>query len=122
MNVPQLKKYCRELPGASERLLPDPYNVLLFELENHCFAYFKTSEPERWRFSIKVDPARFLELTDTPGVKPARWRGRWHWVTIVDVSAFPADYLRELVQWSHREAAMKVPRARRPAVTSEYSR
>lgn len=122
MNVTQLRKFCRTLPGAGERLLPAPYNVLLFELEKHSFAYFKTSAPERWRFSIKVDAARFLELTDTPGVKPARWRGRWHWVTIVDVSTFPADYLRELVRWSHRAAALKLPRARRPGFTGESGR
>lgn len=121
MKVSQLKKFCRELPGATERLLPDPYNVLLYELEKHSFAYFKTSEPERWRFSIKVTPSQFLELTDLPGIKPARWRGRWHWVTIVDVSTFPPDYLRELVRASHGSAALKLPRARRPIVAGEYS-
>jgi len=26
------------------------------------FAYFKTSNPERWRFSVKVTPARFVEF------------------------------------------------------------
>jgi hypothetical protein len=30
------------------------------------FAYFKTSEPERWRFSTRVAPDRFIELTDVP--------------------------------------------------------
>lgn len=115
MNVKQLQKFCRSLPGATERLLPDPYNVLLYELEKHAFAYFKTSEPERWRFSIKVTPSQFLELTDRPGVKPARWRGRFHWITIVDVAAFPADYLRDLVRESHEVARQKLPRARRPS-------
>ena len=114
MNVTQLKKFCRNLPGASERLLPDPYNILVYSLDKTNFAYFKTSEPERWRFSIKVSPDRFVELTDVPGVKPARYRGRHHWITIVDVSRFPAGYLKELVEWSHRHAldGLRVSRRR----------
>lgn len=104
MNVSRLKAFCRGLPGASERLLGEPANILVYSLGERNFAYFKTSQPERWRFSIKVSPARFVELTGVPGVKPARYRGRYHWITIVDVGAFPAGYLKELVVWSHAAA------------------
>jgi len=110
MNVKQLQKFCRSLPGAGERLLPPPYNILVYELGRRDFAYFKTSEPEKWRFSIKVTPERFVELTGVPGCKPARYRGRYHWITIVDVANFPADYLRELVRWSHRHAWERLTR------------
>ena len=113
MIVKQLQKFCRNLPGANDRLLPEPYNILVYSLDKINFAYFKTSEPERWRFSIKVTPDRFVELTDIPGVKPARYRGRYHWITIVDVSNFPPDYLRELVTWSHRYALDGLSGARR---------
>lgn len=37
-------------------------------------------------------------------VKPARYRGRFHWITIVNVSSFPALYLTELVEWSYQKA------------------
>lgn len=112
MNIKKLQKFCRELPGTSERLLPGPGNILVYSLEKTNFAYFKTSEPERWRFSFKVTPMRFVELTGIPGVKPARYRGRYHWVTIVDVASFPPDYLKELVSWSHAYAAARLPRKR----------
>ncbi len=104
----QLEKFCRDLPGANERLLPDPYNILVYSLDKINFAYFKTSEPARGRFSIKVTPSRFVELTDIPGVRPARYRGRYHWVTIVDVAGFPAGYLRELVEWSHQAVGVPI--------------
>ena len=116
MNVNQLQQFCRALPGTHERLLDEPANILVYSLHDINFAYFKTSEPERWRFSIKVTPSCFVELTDQPGVKPARFCGRYHWVTIVDVSRFPADYLRELVEWSHGHALGKLPASRRPVV------
>ncbi len=117
MNVKQLQQLCRTLPGANERLLGEPANILVYSLHDRNFAYFKTSAPERWRFSIKVTPSRFVELTDQAGVKPARYRGRYHWITIVEVARFPADYLRELVEWSHRRALESLPASRRRALT-----
>ena len=70
MNVTQLKKFCLGFPGASERLYPPPENFLAYAVGGKTFAYFKTSDPERWRFSTRVSPDRFIELTDIPGVKP----------------------------------------------------
>src|SRR5688500_15763739 len=104
MNVEQLKAHCRRFAGATETLSGPPSNILVYAVGGKTFAYFKTSEPERWRFSFRVTPDRFLELTDMPGVKPARFMARFHWVTVVAVETFPADYLRELVDASYRRA------------------
>ena len=118
MNVAKLKAFCRGFPGAAETLYGEPYNFLVYAVGGKKFAYFKTSQPERWRFSTRVSPDRFLELTDVPGVKPARYRGRYHWITIVDVSAFPASYLTELVEWSYQRAAGSLSKAARLAAAA----
>jgi predicted DNA-binding protein (MmcQ/YjbR family) len=89
MNVSQLKQFCRGFPNTAETLYDEPYNFLVYSVGSKKFAYFKTSHPERWRFSTRDTPDRFIELTDVPGVKPARYRGRFHWITIVNVSSFP---------------------------------
>lgn len=112
MDTRQLKAFCRRFPGAEPRLHPAPVNVLSWKVFDRTFAYFKTSEPERWRFSIKVTPERFIELTDVPGIKPARFMARYRWITIVDVRGVPEDYLRELVEWSYRAAVAKLSRKR----------
>src|SRR5689334_21010012 len=104
MNVSQLKHFCRGFPNATETLYGEPYNFLVYAIGGKKFAYFKTSAPERWRFSVRVTPDRFVELTDIAGVKPARYRGRFGWITIVDVSTFPAGYLKELVRSSYQRA------------------
>lgn len=104
MNVSQLKRFCRDFPHAMETLYGEPYNFLVYSVGGKKFAYFKTSEPERWRFSVRVTPDRFVELTDVAGVKPARYRGRFGWITIVDVATFPAGYLKELVGSSYQRA------------------
>jgi len=116
MNVPQLKGFCRRFPGATETLYGEPSNFLVYAVGGRKFTYFKTSHPERWRFSTKVAPDRFVELTDVRGVKPARYRGRFHWITIVDVRDFPSSYLTELVEWSYERALTSLSRARQDAV------
>jgi predicted DNA-binding protein (MmcQ/YjbR family) len=116
MNVPQLKEFCRRLPGAVETLHGEPSNFLVYSIGARKFAYFKTSLPERWRFSTRVSPERFLELTDVPGVKPARYRGRYHWITIVHVHRFPAAYLTALVESSYERAFASLSKARQHAL------
>jgi predicted DNA-binding protein (MmcQ/YjbR family) len=104
MNVVELQAFCGRFAGATESDIGAPSNVLVYAVGGKSFAYFKTSEPERWRFSVRVDAERFLELTDVAGVKPARYMGRFHWVTIVSVQDFPGAYLMELTQWSYHKA------------------
>jgi predicted DNA-binding protein (MmcQ/YjbR family) len=93
-----------------------PSNFLVYSVGGRKFAYFKTSQPERWRFSTRVAPDRFIELTDVPGVKPARYRGRFHWITIVHVRSFPADYLADLVEWSYEKALASLSRTQQNAI------
>ena len=112
MNVRQLKQFCRGFGGATETLHEEPYNFLVYAVGGRKFAYFKTSHLEKWRFSVRVAPDRFIELTDVPGVKPARYRGRFHWITIVNVSSFPAPYLKELVEASYQKAFASLSKSR----------
>jgi len=116
MNVPELKAFCRRFPSATETLYGEPYNFLVYSVGGRKFAYFKTSQPERWRFSTRVTTDRFIELTDVPGVKPARYRGRFGWITIVNVSGFPAPYLRELVASSYDRALASLTRTAQAAI------
>ncbi len=116
MNTQQAKDLCQSFPAAIACLHGPPSNILSYAVGGKNFAWFKTSEPEQWRFSFRVAPDRFLELTGMPGVKPARFMARFHWVTIVNVQAFPEDYLRELVQWSYERALSSLSKARQKAL------
>jgi predicted DNA-binding protein (MmcQ/YjbR family) len=120
MNTKQLKEFCRRFPGSRETLYGEPSNFLVYSVGGKKFAYFKTSDPERWRFSIKVTPDRFVELTDFPGVKPARYRGRFHWITIVEVHRFPASYLTELVESSYQRAFASLTKAKQIVIRTSH--
>lgn len=104
MNSNQVKKYCLSFSGVKNTLLGEPSNILSFYVGSKKFAYFKTSEPERWRFSVRVLPERFLELTDQANVKPARYMQRFHWVSVIKADQFDEAYLRELITWSYQKA------------------
>lgn len=110
MNVESVRKYCLSFPGATEKESGDPSNVLVYYLGNKFFAYFKTSEPERWRFSFRTTSERYIELTDQPGIKPARYMHRFHWVTVVKVSSINGEYLSELIEWSYNKAFSSLPK------------
>jgi len=121
MDTTALKRYCASFRAAEKTLHGEPSNILVYSVGGKTFAYFKTSEPERWRFSFRATPERFVELTDQPGIKPARWMGRWYWVTIVDVRRVPEDYLRELVAWSYRRALGTLSRKRRVELVGDHA-
>ena len=121
MNIGRLKEFCSRLAGTNETLYGEPSNILVYSVGGKTFAYFKTSDPERWRFSTKVTPVRFVELTDFLGVKPARYRGRFYWVTIVEVPRFPASYLTELVEWSYQRAFASLSKAKQIAIRASHA-
>jgi predicted DNA-binding protein (MmcQ/YjbR family) len=118
VNLQRLKKLCASFPGATHKLSGEPSNVLVYYIGGKFFAYFKTSDPEKWRFSIRVSPDRFLELTGMPDIKPARYMGRFHWVTIVNIESLPDDYLRELLEWSYQKAYTALTRKKREEIAS----
>nr|WP_295376436.1 MmcQ/YjbR family DNA-binding protein [Pseudoxanthomonas sp.] len=119
MDATQTRDFCATLPGVTATEWGEPANLLAYFVGGKRFAHFKTSDPERWRFSFKVAPERFLELTDQPGFKPARWLGRYRWVTVVDVRTVPDEELQSLIRWSYRAALATLSRTRQARITGE---
>lgn len=113
-----MKALCSSFPAAASKLIGPPGNVLVYSVDKRSFAYFKTSEPERWRFSIRVTSERFLELTGVSGIKPARYMGRYRWVTIVDVRSVPTGYLKELIAWSYDRALAGLSKRRQAEIAA----
>jgi len=78
MHTENPKTICSQFPSATSHLNGHPSNFLVYFIGNEKFAYFKTSAPEKWLFSIRLSSDRFVELTDVPGIKPARYFARLH--------------------------------------------
>ena len=110
MNIDEAANYCLSFSGSLEKTTGHPANICTFSVAGKKFAYYKTSEPERCRFSVRVTSERFLELTDQPGINPAKYMSRFHWVTIVNIDLFDEGYLRELLEWSYRRSVKTLPK------------
>ena len=78
MIASQLSEICRGFPGATESIQWG--NDLVFKVGGKMFMV--TGLETDSRYSFKVDDARFLELTDLPGIIPAPYLARAKWVQV----------------------------------------
>ncbi len=117
MNVNEVEKYCMSFTGAKQKENGEPSNILNFTVADKKFAYFKISEPQKWRFSFRASPSNFLELTDQAGIQPARYMHRFHWVTVVKVNAMDSNYLKHLIEWSYNKAFSSLSKKRQREIS-----
>src|ERR1043165_6971429 len=82
----QLGLLCSGWPGVTRSI---KWEVdLVYSVANKMFAVMCTLGPERGRLSFKVEPERFLELTDQPGIAPAPYMARAFWITLATPKQF----------------------------------
>ena len=106
MNVEGLRAVCMALPGATENIQWGKDRV--FKIAGKMFACGGT-EPDS-RYSFKCDDARFLELTDQPGIVPAPYLARAKWVQIDPANCLlPDAELEGLVRRSYELVLAKLP-------------
>ena len=116
MNLDQLRRFCTTLPGAT-------VDVKWGADECHCvggrmFAVFPLARGRGSTVSFKCDPSRFLELTDVPGIVPAPYLARAHWVQVTAAGALTHAQARELVARSHALVLAKLTRRERDAIAA----
>ena len=116
MNFDTLRKYCTTLPGAT-------VDIKWGADECHCvggkmFAVFGIEEKKAGNVSFKCEPSRFLELTDVPGIIPAPYLARAHWVQVENAKAVSDTQVRELVARSHSLIFAKLTKKERDAIAA----
>ena len=98
MNTAELRIICLSLPGATETIQWGDNHV--FKVAGKMFAI---SGPDAESpFSIKADPARFLELSDQPGIQPAPYLARHKWIKVEPLAcSLPNADIEALVRQSY---------------------
>src|SRR5689334_19947102 len=82
---------------------------LVYSVGNKMFAVMCTLGPERGRLSFKVEPERFLELTDQPGIAPAPYMARAFWITLANPRQFEQQ-LEAFLRRSYELVKEKLPK------------
>jgi predicted DNA-binding protein (MmcQ/YjbR family) len=99
MNLDELRRYCATLPGATRDIKWGADEV--YSVGSKMFAVFWIDNGKARTVSFKSDPARFLELTDRPGIVPAPYLARAYWVQIKEPASVPDREAKDLVRDSH---------------------
>src|ERR1700692_1416159 len=104
MNIEFLQKFCLAFPYATENLQWG--DVLCFKVAGKLFAVLDLSAVPPC-LSFKCDPERFSELVEREGITPARYFGRYSWVSLERVEALPWPELKDLLRESYEMVAAK---------------
>lgn len=91
MNADALRRLVGRWPGVTEDI---KWGCdLVFSVGDKMFCVLDTTPAKAGgsgRLSFKVGPERFLEFTDHPGIIPAPYMARAHWVSLTRHDALPA--------------------------------
>ena len=94
------------LPGATEDIKWGA--DLVYSVGAKMFCVFLLDNAAPVTCSLKVDDDRFIELTGLPGVSPAPYLARAHWVQVGRDHALGSAALDELVRRSYALVAGKL--------------
>jgi predicted DNA-binding protein (MmcQ/YjbR family) len=95
LSAAQLDALCGHWPGVSRDTKWGVDSV--FSVGGKMFAVMPSDGSEGGRLSCKVAAERFLELTDQPGIIPAPYLARAHWISIVEPQRFATAELEAFV-------------------------
>ncbi len=107
MSVEFVRKFAMSLPHATEQIQWEDH--LLFKVGGKMFAITSLG-PEGVRLSVKSTPERFYELTEIPGVIPAPYMARNHWVALERWDAIRRSEMEGLIRESYDLVLAKLPK------------
>jgi predicted DNA-binding protein (MmcQ/YjbR family) len=116
MKLESLRKHAAALPGAVVDVKWGADECA--SVGGKLYAVFGIEGGRARNVAFKVDSIRFLELTDRPGIVPAPYLARAHWVQVADTKALSDDEARALVERSHALILAKLPRRFRDAIAA----
>ncbi len=113
MNTESVRRFCMSLPHTTEKVQWG--NDLVFKIGGKMYAVV-VLEPAPVVMSFKCTPEEFAELVERPGVIPAPYSARYHWVALEDEDALPSAEIKRLIKKSYELVLEKLPKKARAAL------
>lgn len=102
----QVAEFCLTLPGAREDYKWG--GVRVFSVAgNKMFAVLDLAGAG---LSFKVDKDLFLGYVDIPGVRPAPYLARAHWISVAPPYSLGRGTLEDMLRQSHQLVVRKLPK------------
>ena len=92
----QLEALCGKWPGVTRDIKWGA--DLVFSVGGKMFVVTPSDGSEGGRLSFKVADERFLELTDQPGIIPAPYMARAHWISVIEPQRYSTVELELFVR------------------------
>ena len=99
LTAKQLEQLCTRWPGVTRDIKWG--GDLVFSVGGKMFVVTPLDGAEGGRLSFKVEDERFLELTDQPGIIPAPYMARAHWVSVVEPQRFATLELEAFIRQAY---------------------
>jgi len=119
MDIDRLRRLCLSFPHTTESVQWGA--DLCFKVDGKLFAV-AALEPGLVALSFKCSPESFAELCERPGVRPAPYLARAHWVALEKLNTLPERELSELLAEAYRLVWERLPKGRRQKLASAKSR
>jgi len=114
MDIESVRSFCLSLPNTDEKVQWG--NDLLFRIGEKIFAVTVLEPGHGVALSFKCTPEKFAELTERPGIIPAPYMARHHWVALERFDALPDRELKPLLTNSYRLVLEKLPKKLRASL------
>lgn len=109
MDLDFIRSTCLSLPQATEQVQWE--NQLVFKVGGKMFA-LAPLEAASHLVSFKCSPERFAELIERPGVVPAPYLARAHWIALEPDHDLSPPELRQCLRDSHALVFARLPKSR----------
>ncbi|MDP3847889.1 MAG: MmcQ/YjbR family DNA-binding protein [Pseudomonas sp.] len=108
MSTASIAQFCLQLPGTREDLKWGSNRVFSIA-GNKMFAILDFMGGG---LAFKVDSDLFLGLVDRPGIRPAPYLARAHWISMAIPVPLSEAELQQLLRRSHQLVVRKLPKIR----------
>ena len=110
MSIDRVREFCLGLPHATESIQGE--NDLLLKVAGKMFAVLVLEPHDVW-LSFKCSEEDFQELTERPGIIPAPYLARHHWVALQTRDALSQTELQHQLRRSYELVFEKLPKKTR---------
>ena len=119
MNIDWVRAHCLALPHTTEQILWS--DDLVFRIGGKMYAV-AVMVPHKVAMSFKCTPEVFAELVERPGIIPAPYSARSHWVALEREDALPRAEIKRRIRDSYDLVIAKLPKKKQAELAKAVKR
>jgi predicted DNA-binding protein (MmcQ/YjbR family) len=110
MSIEWLREFCLSLPHTTETL--QWQDALVFKVGGKMYAVARLDPGEHW-LALKCGDEEYLDLIERPGISPAPYLARAHWIALESETTVRRAELEDLLSRGYTLVLKKLPKKHR---------